>query len=259
MQTIFLFHNSKWYSPVWALLFAISLVLLWYRRKQWRKGFDSFFWLIVLSLLIVYCPLLANILVPRFLPSYAEYERLSWIFFEIPLICYMLIMLSKEISTKKNRYVFVATIIAFFILIGSPDNRAFFQKPLNQYRISPDAITICEKLTEIGSTDKTKIYVQMDSSYAIQTGYGPDGMLYYGIRMYDAKYQLGYVHIPTDDCAQEDFWYPFSLPSDTDYYLCPKVEHLYQEMERIGYSYVDESDNFAIFHNDNALESGEGS
>ncbi len=117
MQSIFMFHNSKWFAPIWVLLFALSLIVLWFRRDKWKKGYEVFFWLIILALLIVYCPLLAKILIPRFLPSFAEYERLSWIFFEIPLISYVLIMLSKSFSDKKNRYLFVGCFLIVFLLI----------------------------------------------------------------------------------------------------------------------------------------------
>lgn len=249
METIILFHNSKWYNPIWALLFTLCLVLLWVYRKRWEKGYDAFFWFIIVSIGVVYCPLLANILVPRFLPSYAEYERLSWIFFEVPLISYVLIKLAMEIKNKKKCYLFVACFLVLFVFIGSPDNRVFYQKPENKYRVSQDAITICDKLDELSPKGPIVLCVQLENARNYQTGSGLDGMLYYGIRTYGSRFRLQYVDIHPERYEEGEFTLNEELSENIDYYLCPKVEKIYQELVRRGYAYVDESENFAIFRN----------
>lgn len=259
MQDIFLLHNSKWFYPIWALLFVLSLILIWFYRKKWKTGYDTFFWLIILSIVIVYCPLLAKALIPRFLPSYGEYERLSWVFFEIPLLSFVLIILSKSISDRKTRCLFIASFLAVLVLIGSPDNRNFFKGAQNQYKISPDAVYICDKLDSLSPEGPVIICVQFGYWAPYYSGNGVDGTLYYGIRMYNSKYRLHHVYVPPEEYDWKVFRLPDDLPTDIDYYICPKVDVVYQELERLGYKYVDESENFAIFKNLNKQESEKGS
>ena len=258
MQDILLLHNSKWFYPVWALLFVLSLALLWFNRKKWRQGYDTFFWLIVLAIVIVYCPLLAKALIPRFLPSYGEYERLSWVFFEIPLLSYMLIMLTKSFSTQKIRYIFVAAFLSVLVLIGRPDNRNFFQKAQNQYKISPDAVSVCNKIDALSPDGPIVLCVQFGYWAPYYSGNGTDGTLYYGIRMYDSRFRLHHVYVPPERYSWDVFKISDDLPADIDYYLCPKVDVVYRELERLGYTYVDESENFAIFQNQNKQENEKG-
>ena len=259
MQTIFMFHNSKWFAPTWVLLFTMSLILLWYQRDKWKKAYDTFFWLIVLAVIVVYCPVLAKILIPRFLPSFAEYERLSWIFFEIPLISYVLIRLTNGIAEKKTRYLFAACVLVVLVLIGSPDNRNFFRKAQNQYKISQDAVAICDKLNTLSPKGSPILCVMLNSHNSYWFGSGQDGNLYYGIRMYESRFPLLYHYASSEEYAQDDYILANSLPAEIDYFLCPKNDNIYRELERLGYSYVDESENFAIFHNGNAIQNGGGS
>ena len=259
MQNIFLLHNSKWFFPFWALLFVLSLILLWFSRKKWRQGFDTFFWLIILALVIVYCPLLARILIPHFLPSYGEYERLSWVFFEIPLLSYVLIMLTKSFSSQRLQRLFVAAFLTVIILIGSPDNRNFFQNAPNQYKISPDAVSVCNKINSLSPKGPVILCVQFGYWAPYYSGNGLDGALYYGIRMNESRFRLRHVYVPPERYSWDVFKIADDLPTDIDYYICPKEDIVYRELERLGYKYVDESENFAIFKNQNKQEGEMGS
>ena len=249
MQTIVLFHNSKWYSPIWTLLFVLSLILLWVNKKKWKNGYDTYFWLAILSLAIIYCPLFANVLVPKFLPSFAEYERLSWIFFEIPLISYVIVMISTVLSKKKDSYLFIIACLIVFIFVGSPDNRSFYCKSQNRYKISQDAVTICDEIDDISPKSHACLCVQMNSMKHDLSGNDIDGNLYYGIRMYQSKFQLLYHIVDPQLYQQDSFVLANELPAEIDYYICPKSEKLYQELERLGFCYINESDNYAIFQN----------
>ena len=247
MQTIMTFHNSKWFYPLWALFFTLSLILLWWRRKDWQRGYLSFFWLIVGSMVIVYCPLVANILVPRFLPSWGEYERIAWVFFELPLICYIFIKLSDDIKEKKNRYLFIVVFIIILVFFGSPDNRNYFAKPQNRYKISQDAVTICDRIDSLSPDGQIDLCVLVSSPNAFKGGTGLDGTLYYGIRTYASRYTLRYVSVTQEEYSQENYQMNVDIPADTDYFICPKSKVLYRELDRLGYSYIDESEHYSIF------------
>ena len=254
MQTVVLFHNSKWYSAIWALLFALSLILLWFRRKQWKTGYDVFFWIIVISTGVLYCPIFANILIPRFLPGFPEYERLAWLFFEIPLLSYVLLMLSGDFAKKHDRYLFIAAFLAVLILFGSPDNRNYFQKPQNRYKISQDAIDICNQLNELSPEGPVVLCIQLESVDSYNSGTGLDGTLYYGIRTYESRFALRYRFIEPERYEKDGFVLANKLRPDIDYYITPKADRIYSELERFGYTYVGESENFAIFRSQKAEE-----
>lgn len=259
MQTIILFHNSKWYISFWILLFSLSLMLLRYRRKYWKEGYDSFFWLIICSIIVLYCPLLADILIPRFLPSYAEYERISWIFFMTPLISYVFISLANDLSKTIYRYLFVASFLAVLLLMGSPDNRNFFQTPENQYKISKEAIDICNKLDSLSPENSLTLCMQLDSEKSFDSGNDLGGVVYYGIRSFESRFSIIHKLISPEQYKQNGFKLTVDLPNYIDYYISPKADNIYKELERLGYTYVDESENFAIFQNLNKQESDEGS
>ena len=259
MRSIFLFHNSKWYAPIWALLFALSLILLWFNRKKWSKGYNTFFWISTLSIGIVYCPLFARILIPRFLPSFAEYERLAWVFFETPLFAYIFIMLSQEVREKRTQKMFITTVLLVLLFFGSPDNRSLYSKPQNKYKVSQDAVVICNKINHMSPQEPIVLCVQLESSVPYNSGNGIDGALYYGIRTYESRFRLRTTFIPQEVYAQDDFYFVNELPADIDYYICPKADNVYRELNKVGYEYVDEAENFAIFHNQNKPSDGEGS
>ena len=259
MQTLFFFHNSNWFYPLWAILFVISLILLWYYREKWHKGFDAFFWFILLSVIVVYCPLLAEVLVPRFMNSASEYERLGWLFFEVPLISYVFIMLAKEFKSRKHTIIFAIAFLGLLFFFGSPDNRNYFKKASNPYKISQDAVEICQKIDALSPQGPVILCVQLDSITSYYYGDHLDGALYYGIRMYESRFRLTYNCISKEQFSQDSFPLSKNIPSDTDYYLCPKVRSLYHELERLGYHYIDESENYAIFRNEQKLVNGEAS
>ena len=251
MQTVVLLHNSKWFSTVWAVLFVLSLILLWSYRKKWNTGYNAFFWIIVISIGILYCPVFANILIPHFLPSYAEYERLAWLFFEIPLISYVLLMLAAEFTEKRDRYLFIAVCLAILLLLGSPDNRNLFRKPENQYKISQDSVDICDKLNSLSPQGQIVLCVQLDSVDVFRYGNGLDGQLFYGIRTYESRFSLRRRYVAPERYQQDGFVLADELPNDIDYYIAPKADRVYRELDRLGYTYIDESDHFAIFFNQN--------
>ena len=259
VQTLLFFHNSNWFYPFWALLFSISLMLLWFYKEKWRKGFNVFFWPILLAVVIVYCPLLAKILVPRFMDSAAEYERLAWLFFEVPLMSYVFIMLTTEFKERKNALIFAMAFLALLFFFGSPDNRNYFKKADNPYKISQDAVTLCNKINALSPQGPVVLSVQLSSIDRYYYGDQLDGALYYGIRMYESRFRLKYNCIPKEQYSQDNFQLSNDLPADIDYYLCPKADNLYRELNRLGYIYVDETENFAIFHNEQKPTNGEGS
>lgn len=251
MQTIYLFHNYKWYLAIWPLLFALALILLWYNKNRWKEGYTVFFWLSTISVGIVYCPFLATVLVPHFLPSFAEYERLSWVFFEIPLISYILIMLAYCLKEKKSRHIFVVAFLVVLLLLGGPNNTNFFEKPQNKYKISQDVITVCDKLDTLSPSNPITLCIQLESERIYHSGVGQDGNLYYGIRTYESRFRLMRYYVSPEKYTNNSFKLADALPEEIDYYLCPKNALIYHELERLGYTYIDESENFAIFHNQN--------
>ena len=249
VQTIFEFHNMKWFSPIWALLFALSLILLWLLKDKWDKGYSAFFWLIIAAVIIVYCPLLADILVPRFLLSGAEYERLAWIFFEIPLLSYVLIMLAKDLKSRKLQFLFAAAFLVVLLLVGSPDNRSFFKIPRNPYKISQDTIYISDLVDSLSPDGQVVLCVQVDSENDYKSGENTAGNLYYEIREYDPRLILRHMSVQPEDYRKSDFEFPEKIPSYVDYFICPKDETISRKLTETGFEYVDESDNFSIFYN----------
>ena len=246
-----MFNNSKWFSSLWALLFAFCLILLWWKRKQWQTGYKALFWTIILAVMIIYCPLLASFLIPRFLPGYPEYERLAWVFFEIPLISFVLIKLAQELKTKKDKTLFGIVIVIILILIGSPDNREYYRKPENVYKMSGDALTICTMIENDTDKPSPLLSIQLKSPKSVRAGSSTDGRMYYGIRHYDSSFIVKPRYISVEDYNKSGFSYNNkTLPVDTDYFIAPKNDHVYKALERKNYVCIGESENFGVFRNE---------
>ena len=266
MKVIAEYHNFQWYFTVWLMAFLVCVMILWYKRGEMKRGKDMFIPMIPLAAIVVYNPLTAALLVPRFLPTYLEYARLAWLFFVIPVIAYVTVMLQKSLEGKLRRFLFVAAVLFTLFLFSNPDNRRFFVKAQNPYKISQDALDACALINadsakavdaEAGGASDSDardidVVVQTRSHDYPRDNMGADGRLFYGLRQYENRYNVfgrvvpkGYYTDPARDLSEQ-------ATPDTDYYICPKSRALYKKLKNLHYSKIGETENFAIFRNNAA-------
>ena len=298
IQELIKFHNFHWYSPVWLMLFLLCLAVLClagrgpgssaahrpvdpgtdnsrHRRAAgdgsdpWRHGRRMFLPLVPLAILVAYCPLLMKILVPGFLPSYLEYERLTWLFFEFPLMAYVVVTAagilrqdapgrssgSRGSAARSAELTPPLLILAFLFvcfLFSQPDNRRYFTKPENPYKISQEAVDACDIISRDNDGAKAVVCVQLDHSFVRQDDLNTGSLIYYGIRQYDARYEMCRKIIQPRAYREADFTMDGKIPEGTDYYLAPKVKKISRELRRLDYTKVGETSNYNVFRSPTA-------
>ena len=244
------FHSLKWGPAIWLVLYLSSLLILWLKRKQWKEGYDLFFWLAVGGILVVYCPLTYKLLVPGFLPGFGEYERLGYVFYVMPILAYTMTALTREQPTRRRRTLFVAALAALLLTVGHLYNWQWFVKPENPYKISQESVDVVQVIREDAGDIHLFVTMQLNSSLRRKSDQYEDYLLYYGIRQYEAQIHLLKCVVPPDTYDDPGFTLTGKLKRYSDYYVGAKgVDCVTSELERAGYVPIGETEHYRILRN----------
>ena len=269
MQELIKFHNFHWYTPVWLILFLLCLILLCFAGRSgsgrdsgsWQRGRAAFLPLVPLAMILAYCPLTMKVLVPAFLPSYLEYERLTWLFFEFPLIAFVIISLKNDLKVpegsghnlrlKAVRFLLVAGVLFVCFLYSQPDNRRYFIHPENPYKISQEAVDACEIIRKDNDGAPATVCVQIKRSFARQDDLSKESLLFFGMRQYDARYQMRKKIIQPKAYNRPDFSIKAGTLKDFDYYLAPKLKVITKELKRLHFIRIGKTAHYNVFRKEN--------
>lgn len=266
MKELIKFHNFHWFTPVWLILFLLCLTLLYFAgregndgsgRSGWQRGREAFLPFVPLAMLVAYCPLTISILVPGFLPSYLEYERLTWLFFEFPIIAFVIISLKNDLKApagsehdlrlKAVRFLFVAAVLFVCFLYSQPDNSRYFKTPENPYKISQEAVDACDIIRNDNGGAPAKVCVQIKRSFVRQDDLSKESLLFFGMRQYDARYQMRKKIIQPKAYKRDGFTMKEEALTGYDYYLAPKVKVITRELKRLGYARIGATEHYNVF------------
>lgn len=244
------FHSLKWAAPAWLLLYLSCLLLLWYKRKDWRSGYDLFFWIAVGGMLVLYCPLTFKALVPRFLPDFGEYERLGWVLFVIPVIAYTVTAFARAQASQVKKALFLCVCAVLLVIMGRPNTMHWYQRPESKYKIAQDAVDATDIIREDAGDERVTVSVQLISNLRRKDDHDPDFRLFYGIRQYEYNFRLRRCIIPPKDYDKEDLSLDGVLYRKSDYYIGPKdIGPVTRELDRLGYVPIGETDHYRVLRN----------
>lgn len=180
-----------WGLSIWDILYILSLVYIWVKRRERGEAYNAFFWIAVLSCLFLFNPIVGSILIPK-MNTYLEYTRLSWVFFIVPVIAYAWVELFSVLERREKSVILLITIAVIWFAGTAPMYR--FETKENAYKLTDETIAIHDLITENESTDgRIRLAVVGEGAF------GADAMpaearVYYGIRQYDYQFIMSMGH-----------------------------------------------------------------
>lgn len=239
----------KWPSAAWILLYAISLILLFRNRKKWGVDGTSMWLFLGISVVLYYCPFFAKIMVGSFLPSYLEYERVSWLLFINPVCAFAMVKTFQGVSRQQKKRAIVLFAIGGLLISNVNMGIRNYALAENGYKVPDDVVTISEALIEDSGCDevgvKPTVFVQEDADYA----YAGNAM-YHGIRQYTSGPILTKVVIKLDTYEAENFnLLNYSLMNYA-YFVCHNVKVFRDQAESAGFTLLVETEDYCLYKND---------
>lgn len=234
----------KWPSAGWLLIYVICLLLMYKNRKRWGTEVKSVLCFIGLSILLFLCPFFAKIMTSSFLPSYLEYERMSWLLFIGPVVAYTLVKIISDLKSGKRKKM-LASIIVVAILLS---NVTFFSRGYkvadNWLKIPEDALEISEAIMEDATQAKPMVLVQEEQDNGLIGNW-----LYHGIRQYTSSPVLTGLYVSSDTYNQEDYSLIDHGLMNYQYFVCANADSLRTKVEAAGFELMYESEEHLLFKN----------
>ena len=259
----------KWIYASWAVMYVISLFLLFKNRNSWDIKIKKVITLIGLSILLFFCPLTVKMIYGRILPGFAEYERLSWLFFVAPVISYTFVKIIDGLRKKQQIKGAIAFIVFCFILSASPLFTRAYKETENINKVPDYVIEISDVITEDsgcyegeiygvrqvakddkGKWIKPKVLIQLDEAYNIHAG----DDFKYGIRQYSSALVLSEIVIPNTTYNSSSFELAkYANLFNYEYFVCSDNEYLRRQAEKQGFELLKKVGDYAVYKNTKEL------
>ena len=240
-------HNlqfHKWASSGWILLFIISLLYIIYKRNNIGKKIDVAIVFLLLSIVLYFSPVFSKIMLQHFLPSYLEYERLSWLFFSREIIAFSGVLFIMNLE-KKRRFSAIGIMLCFCLLIS---NVSFisrgFKLSENIYKVPDDVISISDAIISDTVDEKPQVLVQVEN-YDAAAG----DEMYHGIRQYTSKPVLSMLNLNPETYNAEDFDLSDYSVMNYQYFVCHNENLLCTQAEDAGFDLLKKTDNYCLYKN----------
>lgn len=255
----------KWIYAGWIVMYAISLFLLFKNRNRWDIKIKKVLTLIGLSILIFFCPLTVKIIYGRILPGFAEYERLLWLLFVVPVISYTFVKVIDGLRKRQQIKGAIAFIVFCFVLSASTLFTRNYRETENINKVPDYVVEISDVITEDsqcydgelygvrqvakddkGNWIKPKVLIQLDEAYNIHAG----DDFKYGIRQYSSALVLSEVILPSTTYDSSTFELPkYVNLFNYEYFVCTDNEYLRRQAELQGFELLKKVDNYAVYKN----------
>ncbi len=259
----------KWIYAGWIVMYAISLFLLFKNRNNWDIKIKKVITLIGLSILLFICPLTVKLLYGRILPGYGEYERLSWLFFSVPVISYTLVKILDGLRKRQRIKGAIAFIVFCLVLGASPLFTRTYKATENINKVPDYVIEVSNVITEDsgcydgqlygvrqvakddkGKWIKPKVLIQLDEAYNKHAG----DDFKYGIRQYSSALVLSEVVIPSTTYNSSSFELTkYANLLNYEYFVCTNNTYLRQQAEKYGFELLDEAGDYVVYKNTKEL------
>lgn len=260
----------KWGHAVWLVVFVICLLLLFKNRARWGVDIKKIVAFVSMSMILYYCPFFAKIMINNFLPGYGEYERLSWLFFTIPIISYTFVCAYTSFSRIQKKKIILAFIVICLFLGTSTIITRGFKKADNVYKIPDESLKIADSIVEDskcysddallgmrqvakddkGKRIKPKVLVQLDEKIDMSMG----NEFFHGIREYASPPVLTSVVIPKTSYDSSSFQISkYAALLNYEYFVCANNTYLRQQAEKYGFELLDEAGDYVVYKNTKEL------
>ena len=259
----------KWISAGWIVIYIISLFLLFKNRNNWDIRIKKVLIVVGISIVLFFCPITVKLIFGRILPGFAEYERLSWLFFVVPIIAYTFVKILEDLRKKQRvRLAIAFCICCFFLSVSSFATRGY-KIAENPDKVPDYVVAISDAITEDsrcyegeiygvrqvakddkGKWIKPKVLVQLDEAYNIHAG----DDFKYGIRQYSSALVLSEVVIPKTTYNSSSFSLSkYASLFNYEYFVCSNNEYLRKQAEAYGFELLKEVGDYVVYKNTKEL------
>ncbi len=259
----------KWISAGWIVIYIISLFLLFKNRNNWDIRIKKVLIVVGISIVLFFCPITVKLIFGRILPGFAEYERLSWLFFVVPIIAYTFVKILEDLRKKQRvRLAIAFCICCFFLSVSSFATRGY-KIAENPDKVPDYVVAISDAITEDsrcyegeiygvrqvakddkGKWIKPKVLVQLDEAYNIHAG----DDFKYGIRQYASALVLSEVVIPKTTYNSSSFSLSkYASLFNYEYFVCSNNEYLRKQAEAYGFELLKEVGDYVVYKNTKEL------
>lgn len=241
-------QTHKWISGGWILLFVICLLWMYLNRKRWNDNTKSICIFIGAAVVVVYNPVFAKLMIKSFLPSYLEYERVSWLLFINPLCAYVIVKTIQKLKKERRNKAFVVLLICGLLISNVALVSRGYTIPENSLKVPDDVISISESLIKDSSSDAEESKPQV----LVQETEERDKMgdwMYHGIRQYTSVPVLTKVVIPYEDYIDEDFNLALYGLMDYEYFVCHNISEIREQAQAAGFELLLETDDYCLYKN----------
>ncbi len=238
----------KWSAAPWILLYVLCLLYMFRNRKKWDVDVKSVLIFVITSTVLYYCPIFAKLMLGSFLPSYLEYERMSWLLFITPICSFTIVRGIFDVKReKRKRLIIMLMIIGLMISDVTLFSRGY-KVADNFYKVPDDVIEICDTL--ISDTDysdtgvRPNVLVQEDEDRGLVGNW-----MYYGIRQYTSIPELAKVIISSDTYDENGFSLNNYGVLDYQYFVCHNNRGMREQAEVNGLELLVETNDYCLYKN----------
>lgn len=209
LRSINSLHLIKWSTAPWVILYLIAIFMMVYDKKRFNREEKTLGISMWIMLIIMYCPIMLMIFIPRILSDGHEYSRMGWGGITVPVIAFVLtvyISYLKETEHRKS-YALPLLMALMLVLFAGEKTRSYAASPDNIYKIPQESIEIVELMDEYDTGKERPEAVVIHDLYSedVQSP-GEIGKIRLGIRGYSYKYLVP-LGIPgkEEEYADSDF------------------------------------------------------
>lgn len=239
----------KWPSAGWILLYVICLIVLFHNRDKWGDKVKASLIFIGISMVLFLCPLFAKVMVGTLLPSYLEYERMTWLLFIVPVCAFVIVKLLYQMKRRTRKKAVGISLIALLFISNISFISRGYSTAENLLKVPDDVITISEALLDDAGynddpTVKPQVLVQEEADNGTIGNW-----MYHGIRQYTSAPQLTPIYISEEEYDKEDFDILNYGLMNYEYFICSNSENLKEQAEASGYEMLVETDEYVLYKN----------
>lgn len=177
MELISFINETFWGSSGYMVLLAVSIFYILLRKERHRRGTLMAVYSVLVFVCVICNPLLGLIATQKFMSDDAyAYLRIFYVLPLMSVIAYAITEFYTEqvpAQAKTGKKVLIAAILAVLVMMaGQLYDSSMYVKAENVYKISEDALEICEIIREDHGAGQTRALVPGDEDIA------------YGIRQY---------------------------------------------------------------------------
>ena len=260
----------KWGNVGWIVIFVICLFLLYKNHNKWGVEIKQIVLFVCMSILLYYCPFFARIMIEKFLPSYLEYERLSWLFFSVPIMAYTFVCAYSSVHRVQKKKILLSFVVICLLFGTTKFITRYFKVADNSYKIPDKSVMVADTivsdskcysddtlfgvrqvaLDDKGKKVKPKVLVQLDEKIDYSLG----NEFFHGIREYVSPPVLSPVIIPKTAYNSGSFKISnYAALLNYEYFVCTNSEYLRKEAEAYGFVLLAEAEDYVVYKNNNEV------